>query len=62
MKAKSRVSARDYKGLLALAEEAPLRRKLMVCHEPRRRREDNGVEIVPVRGFLSGLWDDAIIE
>ena len=62
VKAKSRVSARDYRGLLALAEEFPLRRKLVVCHEPRRRREDNGVEIVPVREFLSGLWADAIIE
>ncbi len=62
VKAKSRVSARDYRGLLALAEEVPLRRKLVVCHEPRRRREDNGIEIVPVREFLSGLWADAIIE
>ena len=34
VKAKSRVSARDYRGLLALAEEVPLRRKLVVCHEP----------------------------
>ena len=62
VKAKSRVSTRDYKGLLALAEEVPLRRKLVVCHEPRRRREDNGVEIVPVREFLSALWGDSIIE
>ncbi len=62
VKAKSRVSLRDCKGLLALAEEIPLRRKLVVCHEPRRRREDNGVEIVPVREFLSALWADAIIE
>ena len=62
VKAKPRVSARDYKGLLALAEEVPLRRKLVVCHEPRRRREENGVEIVPVRDFLTALWADAIIE
>lgn len=34
VKAKSLVSARDYRGLLALAEEVPLRRKLVVCHEP----------------------------
>ena len=62
VKAKSRVSVRDYKGLLALAEEVPLRRKLVVCREPRRRREENGVEIVPVRQFLSGLRADAIVE
>ena len=62
VKAKSRVSARDCKGLLALAEEVPLRRKLVVCHEPRRRRDDNGVEIVPVQEFLDALWSDGIIE
>ena len=57
-----RNSHRDYKGLLALAEDVPLRRKLVVCHEPRRQREENGVEIVPVPQFLSGLWADAIVE
>ena len=62
VKAKPRVSARDYRGLFALAEEVPLRRKLVVCHEPRRRREENGVEIVPVRDYLSELWGDAIVE
>jgi predicted AAA+ superfamily ATPase len=62
VKAKSRVSFRDCKGLLALAEEVPLRRKLVICHEPRRRREDNGVEILPVREFLDALWDGRIIE
>ena len=62
VKAKSRVSFRDCKGLLALAEEVPLRRKLVVCHEPRRRRDDNGVEILPVREFLDALWDGGIIE
>ena len=61
VKAKSRVSARDYKGLLALAEEVPLRQKLVVCHEPRRRCEENGVEIVPVQEFLRRLWADVII-
>ena len=52
VKAKSRVAARDYRGLRALAEEIPLRRKLVVCNEPRRRRDDDGVEIVPVGSFL----------
>ena len=62
VKAKSRVSVRDYKGLLALAEEVPLERKLVVCHEPRRRRDDRGVEIVPVQEFLQELWGGAIVE
>ena len=62
VKAKSRVSARDYRGLFALAEEVPLRRKLVVCHEPRPRRDDHGVEILPVQVFLDTLWGGAIIE
>ena len=61
VKAKSRVSVRDYKGLLALAEEIPLERKLVVCHESRPRRDDQGVEIVPVQRFLQELWDGAIL-
>lgn len=59
--AKSRVSLRDYKGLRALAEDVPLERRLVVCHEPRRRRDDQGVEIVPVQRFLQELWDGAIV-
>ena len=61
IKVKSRVSVRDYKSLLALAEEVPLDRKLVVCHEPRRRRDDQGVEIVPVQRFLQELWDGTIV-
>ena len=44
-----------------LAEEIPLERKLVVCHEPRPRRDDQGVEIVPVQRFLQELWDGAIL-
>ena len=62
VKAKARVSARDYRGLLALAEEIPLERKLVVCHEPRRRQDDRGVEILPVHQFLRALWDGSIVE
>ena len=62
VKAKPRVSTRDCKGLLALAEEIPLRRKLVVCHEPRRRRDDHGVEIVPVREFMDALWGGGLVE
>ena len=62
VKAKARVSARDYRGLLALAEEIPLERKLVVCHEPRPRKDDHGVEILPVQQFLSALWDGSIVE
>jgi len=55
VKGKERVTRRDQAGLRALAEELPLLRKLIVCTEPRRRRDDD-VEIVPVREFLDDLW------
>jgi predicted AAA+ superfamily ATPase len=56
VKAKPRVSGRDYKGMLALAEELDLERRIVVCDEPRRRRDENGIEIVPVASFLKELW------
>ena len=57
VKGKPRITARDYKGLRALAEEVAPDRRLVVSREPRRRRDDDGVEIVPVDAFLRDLWD-----
>lgn len=62
VKAKSRVSARDYRGLAVLAEEVRLRRKIVVCHEKRRRRADDGVEILPLTVFLKDLWAGRILD
>jgi predicted AAA+ superfamily ATPase len=56
VKAKSRVNPRDYKGILALEEELRLERRVVVCEEARRRRDDRGVEILPVAAFLKDLW------
>ena len=61
VKAKQRVTARDTRGLRALAEEVPLHRKLVVCHERLRRVDDDGSEILPVPQFLKALWEDELI-
>ena len=53
--------SRDYKDLFALAAEVPLRRKLVICTEPRRRTADDGVEVMPVDEFLSDLWQGRIL-
>jgi hypothetical protein len=53
------VSERDARSLLALAEDVPLKTKLIVCGEPSPRRLDCGVEVVPVTEFLDRLWGDA---
>jgi predicted AAA+ superfamily ATPase len=61
VKAKPRVSARDYKGIVALGEEVALERRIVVCNERRRRRSDDGVEIMPPMEFLKELWAGAIL-
>ncbi len=60
VKGKARVTRRDLAGLRALAEELPLERKIVVCTEPRRRRDED-VEIIPVEEFLADLWDAKIV-
>jgi predicted AAA+ superfamily ATPase len=61
VKAKTRVTPRDFKGLLALSEELALERRFVVCGENRRRKDDSGIEIFPVNTFLRELWSGDII-
>ena len=59
----------DYRAFTPSVDPSPVKwspgnygRKLVVCHEPRRRREDHGVEIVPVQEFMDALWAGEIVE
>jgi predicted AAA+ superfamily ATPase len=61
VKAKLRVSPEDHRGLSALMEELKLDRKIVVCRESRRRRTDEGIEIIPVEEFLTDLWKGDIL-
>lgn len=46
------------KGLRSLVRDHPtVRRRIVVCREPRRRRTEDGIEIVPAREFAAGLWE-----
>lgn len=56
VKASHRIARKDVKGILALAEEAPVTRKIVVCQERYPRVSDEGVEIFPVEHFLEELW------
>lgn len=56
IKAGENIGAKDLKPLKALAEEGALKRYLCVSLETRRRQVD-GVTILPVREFLNNLWD-----
>lgn len=62
VKGTRKVHTSDYKGLNALSEEAPLRRKIIVANESTYRRLDNGIEIIPVTEFLRSLWADEIVK
>ena len=55
VKAKENVSGQDVKSLRALREEAKLKKYICVCLE-QRRREADGIDIVPYAEFLSNLW------
>lgn len=60
VKGSTQVSRSDLKGLNALAEEIPLKRKIVVCSEKSPRFIDD-VEIMPVDLFFKDLWQKAII-
>ena len=62
VKSKSRVSPRDYKGLSALAEEVRLKRKIVICGEKMRRRDDDGTEIMPATRFFEELWSGRFLD
>lgn len=56
-KATPKNTANHLKGLRALKEEHPsLGRSMVVCLEPRPRRTDDGIDIMPVATFCASLW------
>ena len=61
VKASGAVAPRDLTGLRRLAEEVPLRRRIVVCGESAPRIVD-GIELLPVAEFLAALWDGEILD
>ena len=55
-KASARISGRHLKGLRVLAEEHPGVRRFLVCLEPRARRTDDGIDLIPAADFVRRLW------
>lgn len=49
-------STKDFKGMLALEEELPLRKKIIVCMADKPRLIDGKIEVLPLRYFLEKLW------
>jgi|688.fasta_scaffold17698_8 predicted AAA+ superfamily ATPase len=61
VKAKSRVTDPDLKGLRALNEEGIFKRLICVSDETSSRTTDDGIEIIPIQEFLRALWSEDIV-
>jgi uncharacterized protein len=55
VKSSRQIHSKDLKGLRALSEDQSMRRRLLVCREPERRKLDK-IEIIPFREFFEELW------
>ncbi len=60
VKASTNLSRRDFRSLMALKEDLPTRRSIVVCRENQPRVHESGVEIMPVSYFLEALWGDEL--
>jgi uncharacterized protein len=61
VKASGIVSDRDAKSILALGEELPLSRRIIVSNESTYRKLNSGVEVIPMPQFLKTLWAGELI-
>ena len=56
-KASARIASHHLRGLRSLASEHPeADRRVVVCLEPRARRTDDGIDILPAKDFVRRLW------
>ena len=58
-KAVARATSDHLKGLRQFREDHPgVRRRILVCLEPRRRKTEDGIDILPWAEFLRELWEN----
>ena len=61
VKSAERIGDHHLSGLRSLQADHPgLGRRIVVCWEPRRRVTADGIEILPLRGFLERPWSDEL--
>ena len=62
-KASARIDRNHLKGLRAIAQEYPeTGRRVVVCLEPRARRTDDGIDILPAETFVRRLWSGDLLD
>ena len=61
-KASERVASRHLKGLRSLVKDhAGVGRRVVVCLEPRARRTDDGIDVLPAHVFVKRLWEGLLV-
>jgi len=56
-KSGERITRELLKDLRSLVEDHPrVGGRIVVCREPRARKTDEGIEILPVASFVNRLW------
>ena len=61
VKSTANPSTRDLKGLKALEEDHPLKKKIIVCNTDKPRKIKDNIEVLPIPEFLERLWKGSII-
>jgi predicted AAA+ superfamily ATPase len=61
VKSSATPSGNDFKGIRALEEDIPLKRKILVCNADVPRKTDDGIEVLPIETFLTELWKGNIL-
>lgn len=57
IKGSNRVHDGDLKGLRAIREDGPIKRRVVICLEKERRFTDDRIEIIPWKEFITELWE-----
>ena len=61
-KAGGRVASRHLKGLRSLVKDHPnVNRRVVVCLEPRARRTEDGIDVLPAGTFVKELWEGSLV-
>ncbi len=61
-KSSARVTRNHLRGLRTLIDEHPdVRRRIVVCLEPRARRTEDGIDILPATMFAQRLWAGELV-
>ena len=61
-KASTNIDSRHLRGLRSLVRDHPsVRRRAVVCLEPRTRRTSDGIDVLPAESFVQELWRDRLV-